>query len=263
MFAHRKLTRLAALCCGLALVSACTNANDLDSAPVPLGDFALGHNVVVAPNLTKGPASRDATEEEWAASVKAAIDERFSRYQGARLYHLGISVEGYVLAVPGIPLVASPKSALIVNVTAWDDAAGKKLNEKPEQITIVETISGSTMISSGLTQSKEVQMENLSRNAAKLIQNWLVRENLDKEWFGGAEANKAVLRAQRAAQAQVDAEAEAAVAAEEATDAAADGATEATDASADVVATGAAAQAASVQSTLIVTEPDVVLAPES
>ena len=256
MFAHQKFARIAALCFGLALVSACTNPNDLDQAPEPLGDFALGHNVVVAPNLTQGPASRDATEEEWAASMKAAIEERFGRYQGSKLYHLGISVEGYVLAVPGIPLVASPKAALIINVTVWDDAAGKKLNEKPEQVTIVETISGSTMISSGLTQSKEVQMENLSRNAAKLIQNWLVRENLDKEWFGGAEANKAVLRAQRAAQAEADveAEAEAALAAD---------ATTATEDAADVVPTGAAAQAASVQSSLIVTEPDVALAPES
>lgn len=167
----------------VVLLSACTNANDLDETPVYLGNFSLGHNVAVAPNLTKGPASRDATEEEWVAAMKDAIDERFSRYDGEKLYHLGISIEGYVLAISGVPVVASPKSALIIRVTAWDDAAGQKLNENPKQITVVEDISTKTIFGSGFTQSKEVQMKNLSRNAAKLIQNWLVRENAKNGWF--------------------------------------------------------------------------------
>lgn len=170
------------LLAGLAL-AACTNPNDLDDAPAYLGNFHLGHNVVVTPNLTKGPASREASGEEWIASLTEAVDARFSRYEGTKLYHLGISVEGYVLAVPGIPLVASPKSALIVNVTVWDDAAQTKLNDKPETVTVVESISGNTLLGSGVTQSKEVQMQNLSRNAAKLIQNWLVRQNNAEGWF--------------------------------------------------------------------------------
>ena len=168
---------------GLLLATACTNANDLDEEPAYLGNFRLGHNVVVAPNLTRGPASREAGKEEWTGAVTQAITERFSRHEGTKLYHLGVSVEGYVLAVPGVPLVASPKSALILNVTAWDDAAGEKLNEKPELITVVETISPRTVIGSGLTQSKEVQMEHLSRNAAKLIENWLNRQNDNLGWF--------------------------------------------------------------------------------
>jgi len=179
----------------LLLIAACTNPNDLDKAPVPLGDFKLGYNVVVAPNITKGPASRDASKEEWIASMKSAVDERFTRYDGDKLYHLAISIEGYVLAVPGVPLVASPKSALILNVTAWDDAAGKKLNEKPEQVTVIESFSGETVLGSGLTQSKEKQMENLSRNAAKLIQNWLVRQKYQEDWFGGTAADRSPARA--------------------------------------------------------------------
>lgn len=163
--------------------AACTNPDDLDEAPAYLGNFHLGHNVVVAPNLTKGPASREASKEEWAAVMKSAVEQRFGRYEGTRLYHLGISIEGYVLAIPGIPLVAAPKSALILKVTAWDDANEKKLNPEPETITVVESISGKTMLSSGLTQSKETQMDNLSRNAAKLIQDWLVRMNDQNGWF--------------------------------------------------------------------------------
>ena len=178
---------IALLAAGLML-AACTNPNDLDEKPAYLGDFHLGHNVVVAPNLTKGPVSREASKEEWVEAMTRAIDERFGRYEGDRLYHLGISVEGYVLAIPGIPVVASPKSALILNVTVWDDAKQQKLNEKPEQITVVETLSGSTWVGSGLTQSKQQQMRNLSRNAAKLIQNWLVRENAANDWFESGEA---------------------------------------------------------------------------
>lgn len=175
--------RLIAVMMAALVLGACTNPNDLDEAPAYLGNFHLGHNVVVAPNLTKGPVSRDATEEEWIEVMKTAIDERFGRFEGDKLYHLGISVEGYVLAIPGVPIVASPKSALILNVTAWDDATQSKLNEKPEVITVVESMSGQTILGSGLTQSKKKQMHNLSRNAAKLIQNWLVSQNNEHGWF--------------------------------------------------------------------------------
>jgi hypothetical protein len=179
------LLRFIALFLGLSVVTACTNANDLNEDPAYLGDFNLGHNIVVAPNLTKGPASREASEEEWVEVMTKAIDDRFGRYEGERLYHLGVSIEGYVLAIPGVPLVASPKSALILHVTAWDDERQKKLNPEPHQVTVLESISGNTLLGSGLTQSKEKQLDNLSRNAAKLIENWLVRENAGNGWFEG------------------------------------------------------------------------------
>ncbi|WP_235916105.1 hypothetical protein [Thalassovita mangrovi] len=176
------LSRFAALI-ALLLVTACTNANDLDEAPVGLGDFRLGHDIVIAPKVVKGPLSRDASEEEWQAALTAAIGERFGRYEGERLYHFATSVEGYVLAQPGIPVVASPKSVLIINFTVWDDSKRAKLNETPEQFTIMEALSGETVLGSGLTQSKEVQMQNLSRNAAKVIQNYLVKKQEEEGWF--------------------------------------------------------------------------------
>lgn len=168
---------------GGLLLAACTGSNDLDKEVPYLGNFQLGHNVVVAPNLTRGPASRAASKEEWIEAMTQAITDRMGRHEGTKLYHLGVSVEGYVLAIPGVPLVASPKSALILNVTAWDDAAGRKLNDKPHLVTVMETISGNTVFGSGLTQSKEVQMANLSRNAAKLIETWLNRQNDEFGWF--------------------------------------------------------------------------------
>jgi hypothetical protein len=191
--------RLLAVIALVLLSAACTNPNDLGEKPVELGNFALGHNVVVAPHPVKGPASRDATPEEWIASVTKAIGARFDRYEGTKFYHLGISVDGYVLAQPGIPVVLSPKSVLILNVTVWDDALGKKLTPKPEQFVVLETLSGETVVGSGLTQSAEQQMENLSRNAAKMIQNWMVKQNQREGWFKGGPAVAAVAAPAKAA----------------------------------------------------------------
>lgn len=194
------MPRLAALLGLCALLAACGTAEDLDEAPVPLGDFRLGHNIVVAPNLTQGPLSRDATQEEWIEAMTKAVGDRFGRYDGERFYNFGISVEGYVLAQPGLPVVASPRSALIVRVTVWDDAAQAKLNPEPEVVTVTEALSGETVVGSGLTQTREQQMENLAISAAKQIERWLVRQNRWEGWFGGREANR-----RRAAQAAAEA----------------------------------------------------------
>lgn len=164
-----------------ATLAGCDPTLDLNEPVVPLGDFSLGHNIVVADAPAVGPLSRKATREEWETTLKAAVGRRLGRHEGEKLYHLGISVDGYVLAVPGVPVVASPKSVLIIGVTVWDDAAGGKINEEPHQITVLEHISGESVIGSGLTQSKQQQMENLSNNAARAIEKWM-RQNPD--WFG-------------------------------------------------------------------------------
>lgn len=156
---------------------------DLGEAPVPLGDFRLEHNIVVAPNVQRGPLSRPAEDEELIAAVKSAVAERFGRYDGPKRYHFGISVEGYVLAQPGIPLVVSPKSALILNLTVWDDAAGGKMNDEPQQITVLETFGTGTLIGSGYTLSADEQLEQLSQNAAKAIERFLVRQKSEQGWF--------------------------------------------------------------------------------
>ena len=88
-------------------VAACKGAADLQDAPAPLGDFKLGHNIVVAPKVQKGPLSRNASKEELTTALQAAIAERFDRYDGEKLYHFGVSVEGYVLAAPGAAMEAA------------------------------------------------------------------------------------------------------------------------------------------------------------
>lgn len=163
---------------------ACTYESDLDEPPVDLGNFRLGHNIVVAPFVeTAGALSREASEEELTTALRDAIAARFDRYAGSKQYHLGVSIEGYVLARAGVPVVAAPKSAMIIRVTVWDDSQAKKLNVPPEQLTILENIDGESFIGTGWTQSPEEQLEGLARNAAKAIENFLVEQNAEQGWF--------------------------------------------------------------------------------
>lgn len=178
------MIRRTVLLLSLLVQVACTYESDLQDPPVDLGNFRLGHNVVVAPLAeTSSAVSREATEEELTTALKEAIAARFDRYEGEKLYHLGVSVEGYILARAGVPVVAAPKSALIIRVTVWDDAQGKKLNVPPQQMTILENLDGESLIGTGWTQTADKQLEGLARNAAKAIENFLVDENADNGWF--------------------------------------------------------------------------------
>jgi len=177
------MTRIFALMTILVIAASCTPATP-DEPLEQLGEFSLGHNVVVASKMRKGPVSRNATEEEWIAAMKMAVGERFGLYQGTQVYHLGISIEGYMLAPKGVPLVYSPKSALIINVTAWDDAAGRKLNDKPEQFTVLETTTSETfLVGSGHDRTKAEQLRGLSRNAVGQIDQWLLEQHQANGWF--------------------------------------------------------------------------------
>ncbi|SHJ80918.1 hypothetical protein SAMN05444000_11398 [Shimia gijangensis] len=168
------MIRIAVLFVALwALVSCAVPTTPVDEPQLDLGDFTLGHNIVVAPELVKGPLSREASAETWISSVKASIEARLGRYEGERLVHLGVHISGYVLAQPGVPLLLSPKSALGITVTAWDDRAGGKFNEEAKEIFVIETLTGASVIGSGMTMTAEEQMANLSYKVAKEIEEWL------------------------------------------------------------------------------------------
>jgi hypothetical protein len=183
--AVRSFCRTAVLLLALAGLAACTAA-DPDAQRPPLGDFSLGYTIVVDKNAQLAPFSRKVEPGVWEASLKREIERRFSPYEGPRLYHLGINVDAYALAVPGVPLVVSPKSVLVISANVWDDARGIKLHEKPKQITVFEQLSGETLVGSGLTQTKEQQMANLTANAVRAIEAWLVENK--EAWFGTIDA---------------------------------------------------------------------------
>lgn len=199
------------------LLVACAAGDPLDEELPPMGDFRLAHNIVVADDMQQVPPSRNATPEEWEAILSSEIDRRFGDYEGDRLYHIGVAVDGYALAIPGIPIVLAPRSILVLSVNIWDDALGRKLHEEAEQIIVLEGTSPQTFIlGSGLSRNREEQMQVLARNAARRIQLFMLR---NPEWFNISEeeAAAAVVGVEALAEAaEADAEAAAAVEAAEA-----------------------------------------------
>lgn len=177
------MTRLFLMLSMVLALAACSEHKALNQPTKDLGAFKLGHNIVVAPKMQKVPISREATKEEWIEALTTAIGDRFSRYDGDQLYHFGVSVEGFALAPPGVPLVFSPKSALVINVTVWDDAAGKKLNEEPEQLVVFEDLGNAPIVGSGYVNTREEQLAALSFNAAHRIERWMVEMREEKGWF--------------------------------------------------------------------------------
>ncbi|PTX57268.1 hypothetical protein C8N43_1935 [Litoreibacter ponti] len=192
------------------LLSACAVPDPDTEEQVDLGDFSLGHNVVVTKNAQKIGPSRTATPEEWEELLEAEMERRFGRYEGEKLYHIGINLDGYALAVPGVPVVLSPKSALVISLTVWDDAAEKKLNEPPRQMTILEQFDGNTIFGSGLTQNRDKQMKNLAANMTKAVQRYLLA---NREWFGAPPDPEAKAAAEADVLKLPEAQAEAAAAA--------------------------------------------------
>ena len=164
----------------LALAACGSSTRDLEQPTEPLGDFRIGHIGVVAPNLQKLLVSRDATEDEWIAAVTKALGDRFSRFEGDKYYHLGVSVEAYSLPPPIIP----GKSALALNVTLWDDAARAKMNPEPKQIQIIK------VFESRISKNREEQLTGLAEEAARYVEVWLREMQESDGWFTrGAEAS--------------------------------------------------------------------------
>lgn len=163
------------------LLAACGSDRDLEGPVEPLGAFKLGHNIVVADNVQEVEPSREVSPDEWEAAISEAIDRRFSRFTGDQFYHIAIAVEGYSVAVTGIPGVLAPKSVLVVSATVWDDAAGGKINKEPERFTIIEEQTPeNALIGSGATKTKEQQVASLAAQVARQVEAWMRR---NEEWF--------------------------------------------------------------------------------
>lgn len=176
------MLRILTLITGLALVGACTQTQ-LYEEPEALGEFKLRVNYAFADKAVQGPVSRDATPQEWTEAIQKAVDIRLGRYQGSQEYDIGISLEGYMLAPPGIPVIYNPKSTAIVLVNVYD-VGKKEFLAKGKQFQVLEdTTGGSALKGSGNERTKEEQMSGLALKVADRVEEWLAEEHKDNGWF--------------------------------------------------------------------------------
>lgn len=170
------MIRIAAVLMLALGLAACTDATkDLSGPTTPIGDLSLGYVAVVTekPAPSKLLVSRDATPEEWIETVDAAMKQRFERFEGGRLYHLGVKVIAYSLPPPVVP----GKSALHVAVTVFDDGNCIKMNAKAHDVMVIQ------VFESRLQLTREEQMQKLAEAAALDIEKWL-REMMESDgWF--------------------------------------------------------------------------------
>jgi hypothetical protein len=157
---------------------ACSPTQEMSATPEPLGDFRLGYNIVVVDSPELLPFSRKAEDAEWKAALEKAVADRFGRFQGTGEYHIALKLQAYALGAPGVPVIASPKTVAVVTANVWRPTG--KINPKPEDLTVWEGVNGKNIIGSGLTQSKEQQMQTLAFNTALKVEDWL---RTHPEWF--------------------------------------------------------------------------------
>ena len=176
------MLRILTLITGLALMGACTQTQVYEE-PESLGEFKLRVNYAFADKAVQGPVSRDATPDEWTDAIQNAVDIRLGRYEGAQEYDIGISLEGYMLAPPGIPVIYNPKSTAIVLVNVYD-VNKKEFLAKGKQFQVLEdTTGGSALKGSGHERTKEEQMSGLALKVADRVEEWLAEEHQDNGWF--------------------------------------------------------------------------------
>ena len=176
------MLRILTLITGLALMGACTQTQVYEE-PEALGEFKLRVNYAFAEKAVQGPVSRDATPDEWTAAIQNAVDIRLGRYEGAQEYDIGISLEGYMLAPPGIPVIYNPKSTAIVLVNVYD-VNKKEFLAKGKQFQVLEdTTGGSALKGSGHERTRDEQMSGLALKVADRVEEWLAEEHKDNGWF--------------------------------------------------------------------------------
>ncbi|TRD15409.1 hypothetical protein [Palleronia caenipelagi] len=165
----------------VALTLAACGGTPVTETPEPLGDFRLGFNIVQTGGMEKGPFSRELPDETIRLAVRDAVEARLGRYDGDGLYDIGIAIGGYVLAQPGLPVVYTPKSAIVLEVNVYENATQTRLNPETKRIIAMEEAKNYTpLIGSGLVRDGNAQLQSLSRSAAVQIENWL-RSN--PGWF--------------------------------------------------------------------------------
>ena len=95
----------------LLVVLAACDAKDMGDPPHPMGNFKMNAFFIDAQKAQTVPLSRTAKPEDWETVMADAMTERFGTYAGDKPFEFGISIDGYVLAPRGVPVVAPSNTA--------------------------------------------------------------------------------------------------------------------------------------------------------
>lgn len=154
------MTRIIALFAALSLLVACGETR-LDEAPEDLGAFQARIVHVYTEKALQWPMSRSADHSEWTDPIKSALETRLRRYEGGQQYDVAVTLEGFMLAPAGVPVLFSPKSVVVVNVFVYDVEQERFLAKK-HQMEIFESTTGeSALVGSGHARSKQEQIQGL------------------------------------------------------------------------------------------------------
>ena len=184
------MIRLLAALRAIALLTACGETR-LDEPPEDLGAFKARVVHVYTEKALQWPMSRDADHSEWTAEIENAMNARLRRYEGSQEYDVAVTLEGFMLAPPGVLVLFSPKSAVVVNTFVYDVAAGEFL-AKQHQLEIFEDTTGeSAILGSGHACSKEEQIDGLAVRIADAVEEWMAEEHEANGWFAPKPAAEA------------------------------------------------------------------------
>lgn len=147
---------------------------DADEPVEPIGNFQLGFLAMVAEE-PKAVLSRQIPDEVLQGAFEQTFQDWFGRFEGGKLYHLGVKIEQY-----SVPRGIGGRSAVQLLVTVWDDAAQAKLNAEPEVFQIIRVFESGL---ERLNMSDEEQLKKLSVAAATELDEWLRTRLAEDGWF--------------------------------------------------------------------------------
>ena len=163
---------------GTATLAGCATPDPLGADLPDMGTFQLASAIAVTRGAKKIPPSRDASEAQLKAVMTEELTRRFGGYRGGRSFYVAVNVDGYALAPPGIPVLVTPKSILVISANVWTADPQAKIGG-PEQITTFEGAE-TLLLGSGLTKDADAQLRTLCRNASAKVQAWMLR---NPAWF--------------------------------------------------------------------------------
>ena len=182
------MARLFTVLAGLLMLAAC-GATQLDEAPEDLGAFKARILHVYTEKALQWPLSRDADQSEWTEPMQRALTARLGRYQGAQEYDVAVTLEGFMLAPGGVPILFSPKSVAVVNVFVYDVKGELFLAEKVQMEIFEDTTGESALLGSGHSRTKAEQIDGLALNIADKIEEYIAEKHAEEGWFAPRNAD--------------------------------------------------------------------------